>query len=53
MNAPAGDDSRFDWSAAEEQVADIVEPAFVDSGADEGMPKAKAISMCSRPAASN
>jgi SpoVK/Ycf46/Vps4 family AAA+-type ATPase len=35
MNAPVADDARFNWSAAEEQVADIIEPAFVEVGAGE------------------
>jgi SpoVK/Ycf46/Vps4 family AAA+-type ATPase len=30
---PAGDD-RFDWSSAERQVADIIEPAFLEASAD-------------------
>ena len=30
----AGDSRQFDWSSAEEQVADIVEPAFVEDSAD-------------------
>ena len=32
MSAPSGENATFNWSAAEEQVADIIEPAFVDSG---------------------
>ena len=30
--APAGENATFNWSAAEEQVADIIEPAFVEYG---------------------
>ena len=30
----AGGDDHFDWSSAERQVADIVEPAFVEASAD-------------------
>ena len=36
LSAPSGENAAFDWSAAEEQVGDIVEPAFVDYG--EGSP---------------
>jgi SpoVK/Ycf46/Vps4 family AAA+-type ATPase len=32
LSAPAGEKPTFDWSAAEEQVSDIIEPAFVDYG---------------------
>jgi len=32
MAAQSGENSTFNWSAAEEEVADIIEPAFVDSG---------------------
>jgi SpoVK/Ycf46/Vps4 family AAA+-type ATPase len=32
LTAPPAASTKFDWSAAEEQVADIVEPEFVDSG---------------------
>lgn len=31
-SAPAGEKTGFNWSAAEEQVSDIIEPAFVDYG---------------------
>jgi hypothetical protein len=31
-SAPSGENATFNWSAAEEQVADIIEPAFVDDG---------------------
>jgi SpoVK/Ycf46/Vps4 family AAA+-type ATPase len=31
MSAPCGENATFNWSAAEEEVADIIEPAFVDS----------------------
>ena len=31
MSAPSGENATFNWSAAEEEVADIIEPAFVDS----------------------
>ena len=34
MAAPAGEKSAFDWSAAEEQVADIIEPAFVEQSGE-------------------
>jgi SpoVK/Ycf46/Vps4 family AAA+-type ATPase len=39
LSAPAGkntESTQFNWSAAEEQVSDIIEPAFVDYG--EGSP---------------
>jgi SpoVK/Ycf46/Vps4 family AAA+-type ATPase len=32
LSAPSGENATFNWSAAEEQVADIIEPAFVDDG---------------------
>ena len=32
LSAPSGENATFNWSAAEEQVADIIEPAFVDYG---------------------
>jgi hypothetical protein len=32
LSAPAGENTTFNWSAAEEEVADIIEPAFVDYG---------------------
>ena len=32
LAAPVGEDPTFNWSAAEEQVADIVEPQFVENG---------------------
>jgi SpoVK/Ycf46/Vps4 family AAA+-type ATPase len=35
MSAPVGDKPAFDWSAAEEQVSDIIEPAFVDHGSGQ------------------
>jgi len=35
MSAPSGENATFNWSAAEEQVADIIEPAFVDG---DGVP---------------
>jgi thioredoxin-like negative regulator of GroEL len=31
MAAGSGENATFNWSAAEEQVADIIEPAFVDT----------------------
>jgi len=34
LAAPAGEKSAFDWSAAEEQVADIIEPAFVEQSGE-------------------
>jgi len=34
LAAPAGENSAFDWSAAEEQVADIIEPAFVEQSGE-------------------
>jgi SpoVK/Ycf46/Vps4 family AAA+-type ATPase len=30
MSAPSAEQAEFDWSAAEQQVADIIEPAFID-----------------------
>jgi SpoVK/Ycf46/Vps4 family AAA+-type ATPase len=32
LSAPSGENATFDWSAAEEQVGDIIEPQFVDYG---------------------
>jgi SpoVK/Ycf46/Vps4 family AAA+-type ATPase len=32
LSSPPDKSATFNWSAAEEQVADIIEPAFVDSG---------------------
>jgi SpoVK/Ycf46/Vps4 family AAA+-type ATPase len=32
LSSPSEEKTRFDWSAAEEQVSDIIEPAFVDYG---------------------
>jgi SpoVK/Ycf46/Vps4 family AAA+-type ATPase len=34
LSAPSGEKAAFDWSAAEEEVSDIVEPAFVDYGGE-------------------
>lgn len=36
LSAPSGENTAFNWSAAEKQVADIIEPRFVDYG--EGPP---------------
>jgi SpoVK/Ycf46/Vps4 family AAA+-type ATPase len=32
LSAPSGENATFNWSAAEAEVADIIEPAFVDYG---------------------
>ena len=32
LSAPSGENATFDWSAAEEQVGDVIEPQFVDYG---------------------
>lgn len=32
LSAPSGENATFDWSAAEQEVGDIIEPQFVDYG---------------------